>query len=193
MTSINIPWTNSVNFAAKTDVSRVATALITQRLFQKKPLNEQVWIVSTALTILGFVSYQLLINSWFDTSKLAEGSSKQAIDDILKFSTMYFITRLLSGQSLSDPEWIKDTGLFVGSIVLYDVALHDVVNNRTANLDKNVGIVLRNLAKWGGVLSAHNFAKGGEFDNEWMMTTAGFVTGLCVYDVVLSKYVEGRF
>jgi len=186
----------NIEMAAKMDVFKNASALIFQKLFQSgyQGLDERVWVVSTALTIIGFVSYQLLIASWFDTSKFVQGSAKVALDDILKFSTMFIVRQLLSGQSLSDPEFVREMGLFVGSLVAYDLVLHNIVHKQTERLsDATLALTVRDVTKFGLVFTMINFAKGGEFDKQWMLSTGGFVTGLAVYDVIVSKYTETNF
>jgi hypothetical protein len=189
-------YSYNAGMASRTDVLKMSSAFITQRLFQGKPLDEKLWIVSSALVIIGFIAYQLLIASWLDTSKIASGSAKVAIDDILKFSTMFVVSRVLSGtatgeKQLSQEEWVKDSGLFIASLVTYDLLLHDLVTEKTAHLDKTQQLVIADVVKMTFVFSAHNFAKGGEFDKEWMLTSAGFITGFVIYDVVVQKFLGG--
>jgi hypothetical protein len=184
----------SVDLAAKTDVLKNASALITQRLFRKEPINDRVWIVTTALTIIGFVTYQLLINSWLRTENFVDGSAKLALDDILKFSTMFIVRQALSGQSITDPEFVKSMGIFVGALALYDITLANLVNDQAEKFDnKSVTLAINDVAKFGIVFTLVNFAEGKEFDEQWMMGTGGFLTGLVIYDVVLAKYTEGKF
>jgi hypothetical protein len=200
----------NIGMAARTDVFKVSSALIAQRLFQGKPLDERLWIVSSALAIIGFVAYQLLVASWLDTSKLAKGSAKVAIDDILKFSTMFAVAGMLSGgtsaqlmatgdaASVSQEQWVKDAGLFIASLVTYDLLFHEMVAERTAKLDKSVTTAVNDTIKMSVVFTLNNFAKGGEFDRAWFMSCGGFILGLVVYDVIVEKYAgkyitEGKY
>ncbi|ATZ80291.1 hypothetical protein BMW23_0233 [Bodo saltans virus] len=180
----------NVELDAKTDVFKFATGYVSQRLFERQPIDDRVWIVATALTLIGFVTYQLLINSWFDTSKFVTGSAKMAVDDALKFLTMFMVVQLISGKSLSDPQWITDTGLFIASIVAYDVTLGNFVNTKLQSLDSTVSLAINDVLKWGSVFAANNFAKGGSFDKQWLMSTGGFLTGFVVYDVLIDKYTQ---
>lgn len=193
MTSISNLWSNKIELGSKTSILWNASALISQRLFERKPLDDKIWIVSTALTIIGFVAYQILIASWLDTSKYLVGSTRVALDDTLKFSTMFFISRLLSGQSLSDPEWIKTSGLFVGSLVTYDLLAHNIVAEKTATMDPAMATTITDVLKFGSTFAVHNFLTGGEFNNEWTMSTVGFLVGVIIYDMFISKYTYGRF
>lgn len=192
----------NIGMASRTDVFKVSSALISQRLFQGKPIDERLWVVSSALAIIGFIAYQLLIASWLDTTKLAKGSSsaKVAIDDILKFSTMFAIAGILSGgtaaelmatgdpASVSQEEWIKDSGLFIASLVTYDLLFHDMVSNKVAQLDKSVHTAVNDTIKMSVVFTVNNLAKGGEFDKAWFMSCGGFILGLIVYDMIVEKY-----
>jgi hypothetical protein len=186
----------NVGMAARTDVFKVSSALISQRLFEGKPMDDKLWVVSTALTVIGFVTYQLLLASWLDTSKLAKGAAKVAIDDILKFSTMFVVSRVLSsgaasetgGATMTQEEWVKDSGLFIASLVTYDLLLHDLVSARTAGLEGGVKTAVNDAVKMSVVFSVNNVLKGKEFDRAWFMTSAGFITGLVVYDLVVERY-----
>jgi hypothetical protein len=196
----------NIGMAARTDVFKTSSALITQRLFQGKPLDDKLWIVSSALTIIGFVTYQLLIASWLDTNKLATGSAKVAIDDIIKFSTMFVVSRVLSGGAASEPgaealsqeQWVKDSGLFIASLVTYDLLFHELVAEKTAHLDRSVNVAVNDAIKFSVVFTVNNFAKGGEFDRAWFMTSSGFITGLVIYDIIVERFAgkyiaDGKF
>jgi hypothetical protein len=200
----------NIGMAARTDVFKVSTALITQRLFQGKPLDERLWIVSSALAIIGFIAYQLLVASWLDTSKLATGAAKVAVDDIIKFSTMFAVAGLLSGgtsaqlmatgdaASVSQEQWVKDAGLFIASLVTYDLLFHEMVAERTAHLDRTVSLAANDAIKFSVVFTVNNFAKGGEFDKAWFMSCGGFITGLVIYNVIVERYAgkyitDGKF
>ena len=207
-------YTYNAGMASRTDVFKMSSAFITQRLFQGKPVSEKVWIVSCALVIIGFVAYQLLLASWLDTSKLAKGSAKVAIDDILKFSTLFVVTRVLSGsgaaeqqtitgtlfsgEKVSQEDWVKDSGLFIASLVTYDLLFNDLVADKTSHLSAAQQVAVGDVFKWFSVFGFHNFAKGGEFDKEWFVSISGFVTGFVIYDLVVEKYAgkyitDGKF
>jgi hypothetical protein len=192
----------NIQSAARGDVFKFSSAVIAQRLFEGKPLNTNLWVVATVLSIIGFVAYQLLLNSWLDTSKLASGSAKVAIDDILKFSTMFVVGRILTsglasgftgveaGTAMNNEEWIKDSGLFIASLVTYDLLLSDLVANKTVNLDRNVNLAVNDGIKMSIVLSCYNFAKGGSFDKQFLVSSGGFITGLVVYDLLIEKFAK---
>lgn len=190
----------NVNPLATGDIFWNASALISQRLFQKQigvPSaieDNQVWIVTTAVTILGFLAYRLLIDSWLRSENFVSGAAKVAFDDTIRFTVMFAIMQLLSGGSLSDPEWIKTTGLFTGSLVFYDLLAHNFVVDKTRNLNANVASAVQDVVKFGVALSVHNFAtKGADaFDKNWAVTTAGYLTGVAVYDLFLSQYLVGK-
>ncbi len=180
---------------AKIDIFKNATAYLTQRLFQnpKTPVDDRAFFMQSALVIIGFVAYQLMIASWLRTENYVNGSAKIALDDTLKFMTMFAITRLLSGGSLSDPEWIKQSGLFIAAIVAYDMLLHNMVNNKLTSLQPTTALAVNDVLKWGSVFAMHNFAMQGEFDRSWMLSTGGFCLGYVIYDLFIGKYTEKLF
>lgn len=188
-------YSYNAGMAARTDIFKVSSALITQRVFEGKPMDDKLWLVSCFLTVIGFVIYQLLLASWLDTSKVAKGAAKVAIDDILKFSTMFAVSRVLSSGAasetssiMSQEEWIKDSGLFIASLVTYDLLFHELVVAKTATLDGPIKSATNDAIKMSVVFTVNNALKGKEFDREWFMTSAGFITGLVIYDVVVEKY-----
>lgn len=187
---------HNLGMASRGDLMKFTTAVITERLFQGKPLDDKVWIVAACLTIIGFVSYNLLITTWLDTSKYASGSVKTAIDDVLRFGTLFMVCRLLSGGAYwqnaeaSNAEWIKDSGIFLVSIVVYDLALDEAVKNRLSKFTGATNTALNDGIKWMTIFSTINFLKGGEFNKEWMLTAGGFTTGLMVYSLLVERVVK---
>lgn len=188
---------NNLSMASRGDLLKFSTGVITERLFQGKPLNDKVWIVAACLTIIGFVSYNLLVASWLDTSKYLTGSVKRTVDDILRFATLFMVCRLLSGGAYwqnaeaSNAEWIKDSGLFLASIAVYDLALEEAVRARLQTLaDGSTNTALNDGVKWMTIFSTINFLKGGNFNTEWLMTAGGFTAGLMIYDVLVERIVR---
>lgn len=186
----------NVNPMAQADIFWNASALITQRLFKQQnglltePIFNHVWVVTTGITILGFLAYRILINSWLRSENFLNGPAQVAFDDTLRFVTMFAVLQLASGNSLTDPKWIKETTLFIGSLVLYDLVARNAVMNLTRNLNSNVSTGVNNVIKFGAVFTAHNFALGNSFTREWGVTTVGYLTGVALYDMVLSQYLD---
>lgn len=187
---------NTVLFAAKTDILKISSALLTQRLFKGKSITDNIWITSSILTIIGFVSYQLLINSWFKTGKFVSGSAKLALDDILKFMTMFIVSRILSsgaGKDSETPEldfnnWIKDVSMYISMLVLYDILVQEhVTSSMNKKFNSQTVLAINDALKFTSTLAFTNFVSGGEFNQEWYVSTFGFVGGLVIYDLYLYK------
>jgi hypothetical protein len=113
-----------------------------------------------------------------------------AVDDMLKWLTMFMVVQLISGGSLSDPQWIKETGLYISAIVAYDITLGNFVTSRMQSLDSTLALAANDLVKWGTIFAAQNFVNGGEFDKQWFMSKGGFLTGIVVYDILIDKYTQ---
>ena len=190
----------NVNPLATADIFWNASALIAQRLFQNRfevpseIQDNQVWVVTTAVTILGFLAYRILIDSWLRSDKFLTGAAKVAFDDTLRFTVMFTIVQLLSGGSLTDSEWIKSTGIFTGSLVFYDLLLHNFVSRKTKGLNQNVSMAIGDVLKFGVAFVLHNYAIKGPnaFDDNWRITTLGYLTGVAVYDLFLAKLLVGE-
>lgn len=187
---------NNLSMASRGDLLKFSTGVITERLFQGKPINDKVWIVAACLTIIGFVSYNLLVASWLDTSKYVSGSVKRTLDDILRFATLFMVCRLLAGgaywqnSEASTAEWVKDSGIFLVSIAVYDLALEEAVRGRLERFTGATNAALNDGVKWMTIFATINFLKGGEFNNEWIMTAGGFTAGLMIYDVLVERIVR---
>ena len=187
---------HNFGMASRGDLLKFSTAVITERLFQGKPMNDKVWIVAACLNVIGFVSYNLLITTWLDTGKYMSGSAKVAVDDVLRFATLFMVCRLLSGgaywqnSEASNAEWVKDCGIFLASIVVYDLVLDEAVKNRLARFSGATNAALNDGIKWMTIFSTINFLKGGEFNQEWLLTAGGFTSGLMIYDLLVERVVK---
>jgi hypothetical protein len=183
----------NIGMAARTDVFKWVSAVTAERLMQGKPVDDKLWIVAAALTIIGFVAYQLLVASWLDTSKFAKGSAKVALDDIVKFSTMFAVCRVLTTgaywqrDGLTSAEYIKDCGFFIASLVTYDLLFSDLVAAKTMHMNKGVQTAVNDVLKLTVLFTMYNFAQGGAFDQAWLMTSGGFMLGCVVYDLAIEK------
>ena len=149
------------------------------------------WFTVMAITILGFLAYRLLIDSWLRTENFVSGAAKVAFDDVLRWTTILAVVQLLTGGTLYDPIWISNTGLFVGSLVFYDLLAHNFVENQTRHLEPNVALGIRDVVKYGFALSLNNFlARGSDaFDKNWLISTSGALAGIAIYDIFLAKYL----
>lgn len=111
--------------AALDDVLKVGTMLVVSRLLAGKPLNDQLWMRESAFVLAGFVAFDLVTHRLSDTvsSHLSLDNNKStAVADTVKFSTMYAISRYLSGQEFNR-EWALESGGFIAGLVAYDLFL----------------------------------------------------------------------
>lgn len=186
---------------ASTDIFWNMSALITQRFVQQKGSvvpnieDNHVWMVTTAITILGFLAYRLLIDSWLRSENFISGPAKTAFDDTLRFTTMFAIMQILSGGSLLNSEWAKSTGLFVGSLVFYDLLADPFVTKFAGkHFEKKPNVVsaIKDVAKFGCAFTAFNFMTNGKFDKQWLISTAGYLSGVAIYDLLLAQYLVGK-
>lgn len=107
--------------AALDDVLKVGTMLVVSRLLAGGSLNDAAWQKASALTLVGFVAYDL--GSFRVTDVVAANCAnnvKAAVEDTVKFGTMYAVSRYLSGQEFTR-EYLMESGAFIAGLVSYDL------------------------------------------------------------------------
>ena len=151
------------------------------------------WLTIGFISILGFVAYRILIESWFRTENFVSGAAKIALDDALRWTTIFAVVQLFTGGSIFENSWINNTGLFVGSVVFYDLLANNFVVDRTKHLKPNVALGVQDVVKYGTVISLYTFLLGGSnaFDKRWFVTTVGWLIGIAIYDIFLAKHLIG--
>ena len=176
---------------AKLDLVRNTAAMIGQQVFQQKSLTEQGWISGTILTLFGFTVYNLLVANLIDASRFSDkGNVALAINDALKFTTMYVVKQVAMGGSLTDPAWLKESGYFILSVVLYDLVLNDYVAEQAKNYSPMAQQAINTTSKFSVAFAVHKFIMGGTFNKEYLIECAGFIAGLVVFDLTVRKNFE---
>ena len=114
------------------DWMKFGTMFITARALSGESLLNHNWIYGVLATMVGYTIYDVL------TVKFAKGNQltykvglQNAIDDWMKFGTMFIVARLLSCDSFFDPKWAASCiGMLVGFTV-FDVTLSPLIDPRS--------------------------------------------------------------
>lgn len=185
-----------VGMSARQDIFSMIFAAITQRVFQQRQVDERVFLVAVCVTVIGFVAFQLLIGSWMKFDMNDDASL--AVQDILKFGTMFIICRLMTGgawwqdPSMERNAWVKDSACFISSLVLYDLLLNKYVRSLTLGLPISVQDGVSEGIKFFVVFAVSNMLVGGEYDKTWLMSTLGFCVGMFLYYFVYNTFFAFR-
>lgn len=166
----------------KSDWYKFGVAYVVAQLLMMKQLDKE-WAVSTLLTLLGFTAYQVFTSNVIDSGRVAHGTFKNALDDVLKFGTMLIVSHLLSGGSIYDPEWQKETATILAGFVAYDLVTYRVAD--AVGLQGNVNVALNDVVKYGTMFVGSRLLMGKPLDREWAISSGAFVAGLVVWDLVL--------
>jgi len=167
---------------AQNDVYKFGVAYVVAQLLSMKQLDKE-WAMSTLLTLVGFVAYHVLTAKLVDSGKLASGSLKNALDDVLKFGTMLVASRLLAGGSVTDMAWLKETAYYLAGFVAYNLATSKLYD--TAQLSRGVGAAVDDALKFGTAFATLRLLNGQPMDREWLMSSGAFIAGLAVWNLVL--------
>jgi len=105
------------------DVLKFGTMLLVSRYLSSKSLSDDEWMKEVGFMLTGFVSYslvtqRLLNNNVINVNTLTPNLSL-AISDGLKFSTMYLVSRWLSGNEFSR-EWMLESAGYTVGVMAYD-------------------------------------------------------------------------
>ena len=106
------------------DILKFGVMLLSHRFLSGHPLNDRDWMKEVAYVLSGFVVYDVLVVRVYDFYNVSSFSknTQMAIDDVLKFSTMFVVSRWLSGNEFNR-EWLIGISGFMTGLVLYDYFL----------------------------------------------------------------------
>lgn len=105
------------------DLLKVGTMLLVSRYLSGQPINDPNWLKESLFIIAGFITYDLAVVHVADTTKLAP-RVKASVDDVVKFTTMFVVSRWLSGNEFN-AEWAKGCVFYMTGLVAYDMILAD--------------------------------------------------------------------
>ena len=182
----------------KYDLTLAATFLVVSNIGERYLLNtdlmDQKWQKVALATLIGFAAHGLLTNklSTFinDKFKIVSGSSKAAVYDIVKYSTVFVCQQALVQYmdekpiDLSDVKWQLVSALVIAGFVLFQLFIKDVLPKVGENqplLDDLVKISM-------GTLLAAHFAQGGVNERN-LKSLAALLAGYAVFHLYTKKFV----
>jgi hypothetical protein len=171
----------------KFGVSAETGARLAKNGLSMEALTDPAWLGQTLLVILGFAVYQIVVRRLISTD-FASGSSKMALDDILKVGTMLVFKQVASSKSvdsLRDASWQMNTFATLAGFVSYDFVTRHVYD--TSALAGPLKASVDDALKFGTMFTVSNLITGGAFDADWAMVSGGYIAGLVAYNFLLSK------
>lgn len=169
---------------ALVDLAKVGTMLVVSRaltaVVDGVNFFDVTWAHSSVYTILGFVFYDLVIENLVQTVVDNEYLAS-AVNDWLKVGTMLIVSRLLSGQSLSDPAWTKASIYTLIGFTAYDIGVKRIVN-RTID-DPVRAAIFDDWVKVGTMMVVSQYLAGGAFNMKWAESSLFTLLGFTAYQV----------
>ena len=120
-------------------------------------------------------------------------ADRAMVQDVLNFSTMFIVSRLLAGKALDDNAWMMSCLYTLLGLIAYNLIVKKIVpNNMNGVMEK----VMNSVLKWGTMLLVSRLLSGEPLNNEWMMSTTYTLLGFIAFDVIvedlLPKKVTGN-
>ena len=113
---------------------------------------------------------------------------KNIRNDVLKVGTMFVVTALLTGQSLTDPSWQNKVMNTLLGFMAYELVVVRLVN--TDKFGKHKAMV-NNLLKVATMLSVVRVLSGASLnDTQWLTASAFTLAGFATYDLITKKLVK---
>lgn len=135
-----VPTDNTTSMRmAVSDVLKFGTMLITVRLISGptdfvsgRPMNADSWMEDSAFLLTGLVAYDFAVRHAFtwvasktrgvvDIDSLST-NARVALDDTLKYGTMFVVARWLGGDSFDNP-WLLTSGSFLAGLAFYNLVI----------------------------------------------------------------------
>jgi hypothetical protein len=151
-------------------------------------LMDPAWAKSVVLVLLGFAVYQIAVRRVISTD-FASGSTKLALDDILKVGTMLVFKQLAENRTLSslnDDTWKNNSAYTLLGFVAYDFVTRHVYD--TSSLSGAVKTSVDDAIKFSTMFVVSQYLGGKSFDSNFLMTSGGYIAGLVAYNFLLSQY-----
>jgi len=115
---------------------------------------------------------------------------KDISTDILRVGTMLTVSQWLSGGSLVDKSWQKNTLYTLAGFSTYHLTTRNFVGSDYSATAK---AVVDDWAKVGTMMIVSRLLGGGSLlDKKWFYSCIATLIGFTVYDIVIAKYVKGN-
>lgn len=152
--------------------------------------NTYKWIKVSILTLIGFAVYSIFINTLIDTSSIKHQNLKLAIDDILKFGTVFIFIRLALNESLLNIEWITEVFSVLVGFIVYDFIAINIIDThkleKNGKISRNTKLAINDAMKFITMFIISRILIGKPFTKNWLHNITGFLIGIISYNYLLS-------
>jgi len=169
------------------DWVKFSTMFVVSRLLAGGDLGDQQWMMSCLYTLLGFTAYHIVVKKMVPNTSENEVMRK-VLNTWLKVGTMLVVSRLLSGEPLSE-EWMMSSLYTILGFNAMDAVVGDLVP-----LDgiEHPGMkdVITDALTVATMSTVSTLLAGGELNEKWMMSSLYTFAGFAAYDLGTSNLLN---
>lgn len=175
------------------DSLKFGTMFVVSQWLAGGSLMDGNWQKNSLFTILGFAAYQLSTRTALSTKGLT-GATKMVADDLIKVGTMMIVSRLLSGGSLTDPNWFSASMATLIGFFTYDIVTSKYIKGKDLTYNTKLQAVVDDWAKVGTMLIVSRLISCESVaDPKWLMSSIGVLLGFSVYNLGTSHIIDKIF
>ena len=132
------------------------------------------WLTRSSHVLLGYTAYHLFIDH-----------PDRRAGDVIKIMVVLLTTRILSGASLLDPEWITKVIITIIGYIIFNWILYDYLQLGPDSQSRLQGAI-NDVTKALTVQSVSMLIKGQPLNSNLMITMVGYL----VYNFITSRLVS---
>ena len=171
------------------DIAKVGTMFLVSRWLSGNSLTDRTWLMLTLHTLLGFATYHLVSRVFIDTS--GYGEYTPLLNDILQFSTMLLIVRLLGGNNPFDITWLYFVVVTAIGLAIYDIFVSKRIRGTDYTPYPKLADTINDWVKFGLLELVRQLLMGGSIvDQSWGHTTVDQLLGFTAYNLGFSYVLE---
>jgi hypothetical protein len=173
---------------AITDVAKNGTMFMVARWLSGNAMSDTSWQLSTIFTLIGFATYHYT-TKYIDLG--LTGLSGNIYDIWVKWSTMFIVSRLLSGGSLTDSKWLMSSLFVLIGFTVYYLFVGSYLQGRdltyNPKLQNTINDVLMNSTMF---IISHVLGGGSVVDQKWMKSSIESLVGFTAYNLGTSHIID---
>lgn len=176
-----------------TDWVKVGTMLSVTHWLGGGSILSKSWQKMSLYTLLGFTAYHVTTRGLLTPQGLS-GKTKAVADDVIKMGTMLVVSRLLSGGSLADQNWIRSTIAILIGFVVYNILTVNYIKGKEVSHHPKLRDTVDDWAKFGTMLLVSRLIScESVLDSKWIISSLNTLIGFSTYDIVTSHVVDAVF
>lgn len=182
------------------DWVKVSTMFVVAQWLAGKSLGDRSWQMSSLYTLLGFSAYHLVTRQLFEDPGPEHEHHKghdtqEAIQtDWLKVGTMLVVSRMLSGSSLADGDWIRQGLAVLVGFTIYNLVTARYIQGKELTYNPKLRLAIDDWAKVGTMLAVSRVLSCQSLtDPSWIAASMGTLVGFTVYDLGTSHLIDHFF